>query len=75
MNGLMMDILLFIVFILCYVEKVYSDGKIISCKLEGGVFWYIYVDVVWRVCKIVNVLSCLGVQQQDCVVILVWNIY
>ena len=73
MNGLMMDTPLSIASILRHAEKVHSDGKIISRKPEGGVFRYTYADAARRARKTANVLSRLGVQQQDCVATLAWN--
>lgn len=73
MDGLMMDSQLSIASILQHAEKVHAHSEIVSRKPEGGIFRYTYADAGKRARQAANVLTKLGVQQQDRVATLAWN--
>lgn len=73
MHGLMMDTQLSIASILQHAEKVHTHSEIVSRKPEGGVFRYTYGDAGKRARQAANVLTKLGVKQQDRVATLAWN--
>ncbi|MDY6921846.1 MAG: long-chain fatty acid--CoA ligase [Pseudomonadota bacterium] len=73
MHGLMMNTQLSIASILQHAEKVHRKSEIVSRKPEGGLFRYTYADAARRARQAANLLTRLGVKQQDRVATLAWN--
>lgn len=73
MHGLMMDSQLSISSILQHAENVHTNSEIVSRSPEGGVFRYTYGEAGKRSRQAANVLTKLGVKQQDRVATLAWN--